>query len=167
GWSTTSTAVLVQPDGHIVLTGSCSNASSTKKCVQRISSDGSADRTFNVDGRSIDFVRVGNNETFAVAQDAQGRLVLGGRCDGGNNTPTGCLTRLEASPKLYRQCSFDLDGDGKLTTRDTLIGARVALGFRGAALFSGINPIGSDPDFFNARALSSYLILECGLGGVE
>jgi uncharacterized delta-60 repeat protein len=63
----------------------------------------------------------------------------------------------------FRECSLDVDGDGKvLATTDALIHARVALGMSGAAVISGIT--------FAAHAarktwpeIRTYLVTQCGM----
>jgi hypothetical protein len=63
----------------------------------------------------------------------------------------------------YRECSLDVDGDGKvLATTDALIHARVALGMKDAAVINGIT--------FAAHAarktwpdIRAYLVNHCGM----
>lgn len=62
-----------------------------------------------------------------------------------------------------KQCTCDLDGDGKvLATTDILIGARVALGVRGSTALNGIT--------FAAHAtrttwpdIRTFLVSQCGM----
>ena len=95
GWD-----VLVQPNGFIVLAGEAYN----DVAIVRLRPDGVLDATFDNDG--IFGVNMGGQRGFAVAQQTDGKLVVGGSSGG-----DGLLLRLNAdgSPDT----SFG--GDGKKT----------------------------------------------------
>ena len=60
-------------------------------------------------------------------------------CFGSGTQRDFCVYRYQAPPVEFRNCSLDVDGDGKVVaTTDTLISTRVALGFTGAAVLNGV-----------------------------
>jgi uncharacterized delta-60 repeat protein len=73
------------------------------------------------------------------------------------------VERRDGGEMGYRQCSLDIDGDGKVhATTDALIHARIALGMYGAAVINGIT--------FAAHAarktwpeIRAYLVTQCGM----
>jgi uncharacterized delta-60 repeat protein len=170
GYSSIARGIVVQDDGNVVIAGQCTSTSDLQKkfCVARYNSDGSADRTFNADGRTIVNTGLGNSEAYAIAvqvPDARGsaasRLVVVGGCEDGNTTPRFCSVRLLDSGRLNRRCSLDVDGDGVVTTQDTLLAMRFALGFRDTALIAGINFTNRSRS--NVRETSSFFKLQCGM----
>jgi uncharacterized delta-60 repeat protein len=73
------------------------------------------------------------------------------------------VERRDGGEMAYRQCSLDIDGDGKVNaTTDALIHARIAFGMTGAAVINGIT--------FAAHAarktwpdIRTYLVTQCGM----
>lgn len=169
----TATAVALQPDGKIVVAGQCLGNSVRVFCAARLNSDGSFDLSFdgpNVaagDGRFQ--VTVGNNQNYVTAMAIQpdGKIVIAGYCDNGSNDDF-CVARLNGGPFPARQCSLDIDGDGKvLATTDALIHARVALGVTGSAVINGITfPAGATRTTWGnntAADIRRFLVTQCGM----
>ena len=102
GGSDTAQAVLVQPNGRILVAGGGSTAHSF--CVVRLRSNGALDTTFGNGGRkTVDFG--GDNETaFGAALQPDGKIVLAGDAD-----LDVAVARLNANGSLDTTFS----GDGK------------------------------------------------------
>lgn len=73
-------AVLVQPDGKIVVAGSSSGAKSggMNFSLVRFQPDGSLDTTFNGEGSAVTPLVAGDNEALALGLLSDGRIVVGG-----------------------------------------------------------------------------------------
>ena len=88
-------------------------------------------------------------------------MVAGYSSNGANDD--FCLARYEGGPFDARNCSLDIDGDGRvLATTDMLIGTRVALGITGNAVIGGITfaPTATR----NAWPLiRDFLVTQCGM----
>ena len=96
--------MVVQPDGKLVLAGA--GTAGEDILVTRLNSDGSSDLSFDGDGTAA--VNLGAAEYgFAVALQADGRIVVGGRTNSGGNQ-NATVTRLNANGALDN--SFDRDG---------------------------------------------------------
>lgn len=99
-------AVLVQPDGKVVLVGSCYNnrhtSNSADFCAARYNTDGTLDITFNANGGSPGRITTdfGLNDSYAKAAMLQpdGKIVLGGHCH--NGVPALCALRYNANGTL-------------------------------------------------------------------
>ncbi|TAG03147.1 MAG: hypothetical protein EAZ43_07160 [Betaproteobacteria bacterium] len=163
------TALGLQPDGRIVVAGSCA----AKFCVVRLHGDGSLDTAF--DGSLISpadgFLKLtfGASANFATSMVLQpdGKIVVAGYCYNGTNDDF-CIARLNGGPSSAQNCSLDIDGDGKvLATTDMLIGTRVALGMTGSAVIGGISfPANAARDQWgtnSSRDIRKYLVTQCGL----
>ena len=107
----------------------------------------------------------------SILLQSDGKIVAAGHCDigtAGSENITFCLARYQGGPFGARNCSLDIDGDGKvLATTDSLIHARIALGITGSAVLGGITfPAGATRDQWgtnNARDIRKFLITQCGL----
>jgi uncharacterized delta-60 repeat protein len=165
----TPKAIAVQPDGKILASGNCS----TKFCVLRLHSDGSLDTAFDgslsapADGFLEFAFGTGSNIATGMVLQPDGKIVVAGYCDNGTNDDF-CIARLNGGPSSARQCSLDIDGDGKvLATTDSLIHARIALGLTGNAVIAGIAfPANAKRKTWgdnSASDIREYLITQCGL----
>ena len=97
-------AVLVQPDGKILLAGL--GTASEDILVMRLNADGSSDLSFDGDGTAV--VNLGASDSSAgIALQADGRIVVAGRTTAAGN-PNAAVTRLNANGSL--DTSFDRDG---------------------------------------------------------
>jgi uncharacterized delta-60 repeat protein len=71
-------AVVVQPDGKIVVAGSSSKGTALNFSLLRFNKDGSLDTTFNEDGSIQTSVSIGDDEALALALLSDGRIVAAG-----------------------------------------------------------------------------------------
>lgn len=159
----TLTALYIQNDGHILASGNCYiSGSFGESCLARYNPDGSLDATFGTGGKVIVPIGTVNDTANAIAVQADGKIVVAGQ--GFDGLSTGFyVARFHGGPLGYRNCSLDIDGDGRvLATSDALIHARLALGMSGSAVTNGIA--------FPATAtrqswadIRSYLLTQCGL----
>ena len=118
-----ATAVSLQPDGKILLAGSCYNVSDYDFCVARLNVDGTLDATFvgpagNGNGKFLlPISTVGTKDDFlaAMALQGDGKIVLAGNCVASGNIKQFCVARLNPDGSL--DTNFDgpgaTPGDGK------------------------------------------------------
>ncbi len=161
-------SVAIQPDGKVVIAGTCAVASSFDFCVARLNSDGTLDNTFSVNGSTITPISANAEDRVAgMALDGDGNIVVSGSCGAAPNRDF-CVARYEGGPYGARNCSLDIDGDGQVTANvDSLIHARIALGLTGNAVIGGImfpanakrNVWGGSSD----NSIRKYLITQCGM----
>jgi len=163
-------SVLVQPDGKIILLGSCASGSAIKFCAARLNDDGRLDSTFDGPGAPGNGKFILDLYTFTPIEDsfgsaalqADGKILLAGSCfiPGDHDF---CIARLHGGPYGGRVCSLDIDGDGTVSaTRDALILSRVALGFTGTAALSGIS-FAAHASRTTWPAIREYLVTQCGM----
>ncbi len=76
-------AVVVQPDGKILIAGSSSNSSNYDFVLLRLNDDGSNDTSFNYDGTVTTAVGGDDDEILALGLLADGRIVAAGYTDNG------------------------------------------------------------------------------------
>jgi uncharacterized delta-60 repeat protein len=150
--------VAIQPDGKVLLGGSCG----VVFCALRYNSDGGLDNTFAVDGRVSTQVNLGFERANAIALQNDGRIHLAGRCSNGSNYDF-CIVRYDGGPFGAQNCKLDIDGDGKvLATTDMLIATRVALGVTGNAAIGGVVfPANATRNTWSE--IRSYLVTHCGM----
>jgi uncharacterized delta-60 repeat protein len=162
-------AVFMQPDGKIVVVGSCWNVNNFDACLARLNGDGSLDTSFDGNdpllpgnGKFLLSLVPGDETMYASAQQADGKIVIAGGCTSASNRDF-CIARLQGGPFGAQHCTLDLDGDGIVSaTTDTLIFNRVMRGMRDAAVINGIS--------FPANAtrntwplIRDYLVMQCGM----
>ena len=168
-----ATSIAVQPDGKFVLTGQCQNGAVYQFCAVRYHAGGDLDVTFDGDadngnGRfmvppllSDDHANTMAIQANAIASSDELRLLIAGSCRIGTVTMF-CITRLTYGEHAARNCTMDLDGDGRmLATVDGLIMTRVMLGITGNAVVAGI----SFPAAAKRRTwtdIQQYLVRQCG-----
>jgi uncharacterized delta-60 repeat protein len=86
--------IALQADGKILVSGQSSNQSNPNFAVARYSANGAPDLTFDNDGRfSVDFFGAGDSAE-SVAVQADGRIVLSGFAENGNQVRFG-LARIQ------------------------------------------------------------------------
>lgn len=133
--------ILVAPDGKFFITGQCDNGGNggLDACAARYHSDGRLDNSFDGDGIIGNITSRATARANASALQSDGKLLIGSTCtDGG--LQKFCTSRLEGGPYGYRQCSMDIDGDGRaLGTTDAIIHARVVAGMSGDAVVNGLS----------------------------
>jgi uncharacterized delta-60 repeat protein len=156
-------ATAIQVDGKIVLAGRCDNAGRDAFCVARLNGDGTNDQTFSTNGTTITPIGLaGDDIAEAMAIDANGNIVLAGTCGTAPNR-NFCVARFEGGPFGAKNCSPDIDGDGKMTaTVDALINTRVMLGLTGSAVTGGITfPANATRNSWSE--IRTYLVTQCGM----
>jgi uncharacterized delta-60 repeat protein len=118
-------SLAIQPDGKILLGGSCLNGSNPDFCIARFNSNGSPDNSFGTNGTVT--IDIGSSDDYGYSLSIQpdGKILLGGYCDNGSNDDF-CIAR------------FNSDG-----TPDTSFGSSGKV----------IQPIGSSDDFGYSLAI--------------
>jgi uncharacterized delta-60 repeat protein len=127
--------------------------------VRRYNEDGSADANWTQSAITFQ-----NTLTGAVAfgQQSNGKVVVMGyrSISASNGLPE--VYRLNNRPNPARNCSSDIDGDGKvLPTTDGLLLARASAGLTGNAVISGAVGVGAQRSTW--PAIRDYLITQCGM----
>jgi uncharacterized delta-60 repeat protein len=135
---TGANALTRQADGKWVIGGGCSTGLSNSFCTWRYKSDGTLDRSFGIDGKSVVNIGLADGVTGIAIQAVDERILLGGYCGGGLSTDF-CVARLDAGFSPGANCALDVDGDGEiLSTTDSLLQLRIARGSFGPALTGGM-----------------------------
>lgn len=158
-----ATAAAVQFDGRIVLAGS-------SFLVTRLSGDGFPDNTFdgplpsNADGFVNLNVVAYEQRARAMQLQPDGKILVAGYCRSSFSAPyTFCIARLNPGSSGARNCTPDIDGDGRTTaTIDGLIMTRVMLGLTGTAVTVGITFPAAAPRK-TWSAIRSYLVTQCAM----
>ena len=155
----------LQPDGKMLaLLKDWSSNSSFR--VRRYNEDGSIDA--NWEQPAFDFNAATDNASgsangLALAQQRSGKVIAMGYTKSfGEPNPQARVIRLNNRSNPGRNCSSDIDGDGKvLPTTDGLLLARVAAGMTGNAVISGA--IGAGAARNTWPRIRDYLITQCGM----
>lgn len=116
-------AIVLQPDGKIVVSGSCFNGVTFDFCLARVLPNGALDTSLNGSGKVISPAELQYNVegTHALVQQSDGKVVIGGSCFTGIANDF-CLARYEGGPNtpktlteyVYNPLSYYF-----LTSRDT------------------------------------------------
>ena len=160
--NSTPHAIAVQPDGKYVIVGECGNNGTIDFCAARYHSEGALDNSFDGDG----IIGLLTNKTpgyaLGLAIQPDGKPVLVGGCANGSQIQF-CTVRLEGGPYGYRDCSMDIDADGKVMgLTDALIHARVTAGLSGDAVLNGV-VFASGAKRTTWPAIRDYLGYHCGM----
>lgn len=152
-------AALVQPDGKLLIAGHCNFNLDSDFCFRRLNAAGSLDYSFS--NPLLNFLG-GDDSIVALALQPDGKVIAAGQCSDGANVKF-CVSRFEGGPFGARQCSLDLDGDGKvLALTDSLLHARIALGVQGEAVIAGVNfPLNATRTSW--ADLRAFLVSQCGM----
>jgi uncharacterized delta-60 repeat protein len=158
-------SLAIQPDGKILLGGSCYNGSNIDFCIARFDSDGNLDTTFNYpNGYKIQSIGSGNDEGFSLAIQPNGKILLGGYCQGVSNADF-CIARFNSDGTL--DTSF---GTGGRVIQP--IGSSIDYGYSsaiqpdGKILLGGFCDNGGRWDFCIARfEINGTLDTSFGTGG--
>lgn len=108
------TTIAVQQDGKIVVEGAAFNGSNNDFVVTRCNSDGSADKTFDNDGKLITDFGSGDDFANSIAIQNDGKVLVGGYSY--LNTNTGINSHFDIA-RYNTNGSLDnsFDNDGKLS----------------------------------------------------
>jgi uncharacterized delta-60 repeat protein len=127
-------SVHLLPDGRILAVGGCASASgNTHFCAARYQSDGYLDLSFSQNGRFVG-AQVAQSAVAAALQ-SDGKVLIAGMCFTiAAGSSDSCVARLQGGPNTARMCSLDIDGDGVVTTNDSLIWSRIMFGMDARSL---------------------------------
>jgi uncharacterized delta-60 repeat protein len=103
--------LIVQPDGKIVTVGYGYNGSNSDIALVRYNSNGSLDASFGSGGKTVVSVLSSHDEAYAVALQADGKIVATGSAYNGTSWIFTAV-RVNANGSL----DSTFDGDGRLTT---------------------------------------------------
>lgn len=94
-----SAGSVLQPDGKIIIAGTCLGAINNDFCLVRYTAAGLIDTTFGTGGRVVTPIGIDNDTATAVALQRDGKIVVAGWCSsvGSRNF---CLARFTASGAL-------------------------------------------------------------------
>ena len=163
--SDSAAALAQQPDGKLLIAGHCDNAANADFCVTRLHLDGSLDVSFDGPGGTGNgkfLLPIGSSDDIATAMllQADGKIILAGDCYSGASR--FCIARLYGGPFGYKNCTMDIDGDGKvLASTDGLLLSRVALGMTGSTVLAGATSPTATRDTW--PKVRDYLINLCGM----
>lgn len=159
-------ASALQPDGKLLLAGGCNDGTRSIFCALRYHSNASLDTSFNNIGTLGTAVAAQSDEAVAVAVQPDGKFILAGSCYAGGHSKF-CTARYDGGPFGYKNCSLDIDGDGRLlATTDSLIHARIALGITGPAVVTDITfPPNATRNTW--PLIRDYLVTQCGMSLVQ
>ena len=71
-------SLALQPDGMIVVAGTCSNGSDYDFCLARYLANGALDTNFNGTGKVITAIGNGNDGAYSIALRPDGKIVVAG-----------------------------------------------------------------------------------------
>jgi uncharacterized delta-60 repeat protein len=133
--------VAAQPDGKIVVVGSCTREGALDFCVHRYNSDGSIDQTFGTDGRVLTDFTNENEIAFGVAIQPDGKIVVVGTIFNAAGTESSAFARYLPNGSL--DSSFDGDGKAIFDTpaADEVIGS---IAIQGDGRIVAVGAAGSD-----------------------
>jgi uncharacterized delta-60 repeat protein len=146
-------AMVVQPDGKVVLAGQCA-ITGFEFCVVRYNPGGAIDASFAYIGKTSVNVGPGDDFAHAVALQPDGKILIAGDCAAANGFFDSCITRFNPDG-----ASLDVswNGSGKTITpvstattpSDT--GRAIALQPDGKVLVAGWTFNGAEDDFLVVR----------------
>lgn len=143
-------AVLVQADGKIVAAGYTFNGANYDFALARYNPDGSLDNTFGFGGLGVAWMDFGGgyDQGFGVAQQADGKYLVGGVAQVGGNMNFGVGRFLEDG-----SFDFGFDGDARVDVDfgSTDFGRDLILQPDGKFILAGRAFTGGDFDFALAR----------------
>jgi uncharacterized delta-60 repeat protein len=167
--------VLLQADARWIAAGFCSTPGfSTRFCFARYSADGiEFDSTFASGGASpqdktkLQIPGTASGQLVAASLQPNGKMLVLGTCNyEGANTllpvrSKFCLARVHGGAPVGRECSLDIDGDGRVSAlTDGLINTRIALGLTGNAVTNGVR-FAANAQRSNWSSIRNYLVTQC------
>ncbi len=107
-----ATAITRQPDGKLIMAGTCFSGDLAQFCVVRRNVDGSADSSFgsnafNIPGAMLFAVSSGIDEPSAIALQPDGKIIIAGTCIA-FNIRSFCFLRM--TPNGFADPSFGASG---------------------------------------------------------
>ncbi len=143
----TANALLIQPDGKLVVAGHCgNNLTSNSFCVARFLSTGGLDGSFGVSGVATTAPGNGLNLAFAAALQPDGKIVVTGACD---IDPSSTVT-------TFAFCVARFNGDGSLDTTGFGTGGHAITTFGSSSTSATARALALQPD---GKLLSPEIVL--------
>ena len=157
-------AMAVQSDGKIIVAGTCLlNGFQSTICLTRFGVDGARDSAFA--GGTVPISRDNDYAPQTVVQP-DGTIVLAATCGSipfsQTNSGNVCAAQLIGGPTDFSSCSGDVDGDGEITANDSLLFARVALGFTQTSVTQNVT-FATQATRKTWPLIRDYLANHCGL----
>jgi uncharacterized delta-60 repeat protein len=94
GSSNEGYSLAIQPDGKILLGGSCYDGSNNDFCIARFNSNGTLDTSFGSSGKVIQPIGSSSDFGNSLAIQPDGKILLGGSCEGVSNDDF-CIARFK------------------------------------------------------------------------
>jgi uncharacterized delta-60 repeat protein len=129
--------VLLQPDGKVLLTGTCRTAAPSRLvfCLSRLNSDGALDTTFSADGTRLHIINSLDDRNGWGVLAPDGKIVMSGQCGTTTGNYEFCVARFRGGPYDAAACALNVDVNTVVNAvTDGLLITRYLLGFRGSAL---------------------------------
>jgi uncharacterized delta-60 repeat protein len=154
GWYEGAAALALQPDGKIVLAGGTGpDVDPVDYAVARFNGDGTLDTSFSGDGLKRTNLFGPNDRAYAVAVQANGKIIVAGRTDGRTSESLDFgLARYRVDGALDTRFS----GDGKLRTSFAQTDIAFDVGFQADGKIVAAGSVGgrTGTDFALARYTS-------------
>lgn len=161
--------IYLQPDGKMLALLKDQTSNKNYR-VRRYNEDGSIDANWRQP--VFDFNAATDNASgfavgLALGQQRGGQIIAMGFTESLNTTnPQARVLRIENRRNPGRNCSADIDGDGKvLPTTDGLLLARASLGMTGNAVIAGAVGVGASRVTW--VQIRDHLIMQCGMTTVR
>src|SRR5437867_1216902 len=116
-------AVAIQADGKLVVAGETNNGTTFDLPLVRDSANGTLDATFGTGGRAMTAVGTSDEAAYALAIQADGKLVAAGATDVGNNNYDFALVRYNANATLDTTFTTGATVTTAIGTRDDVASA--------------------------------------------
>jgi len=94
-------SLAIQPDGKILLGGTCQGVSNNDFCIARFNSNGTLDTTFGSSGKVIQPIGSSNDFGRSLVIQPDGKILLGGYCAG-----DFCIARFDSNGTLDTTFGF-------------------------------------------------------------
>ncbi len=158
--------LVLQSDGRVIVIAKCGNPDQSI-CARRYHSDGSIDASFASANagllRTEMIAGQGLQNSLRGILDGGGKLLVGSSCITNGTNDDFCVARYDGGPFAYRDCTADIDGDGRvLPTTDALILFRVATGMAGSAVLQGVQ-FAPNATRTTWPSIRDYLSIHCGI----
>jgi uncharacterized delta-60 repeat protein len=142
-------SLAIQPDGKILLGGSCRNGGNYDFCIARFNSNGTLDTSFGSSGKVIQPIGSSHDYGYSLAIQPDGKILLGGHC-GNRRYSYFCIARFNSNGTL--DTSFGTSGKviQPIGSSDD-IGRSLAIQSDGKILLGGSCSNGINLDFCIAR----------------
>lgn len=139
------TALLRQPDGKYVLTGSCFDGDRNTFCAARFLSNGAFDMSFGIQGRRL-FPLTSETLGFGATLRSDGSIVIAGSCNAGASM---CAGKLTSSGNVDN--SFGVGGVAIASNGGNDVARSIALQADGKMVLAGRCPLNNQFGFCATR----------------